>query len=163
MGYCCPTSGGPSFYGCQPNEEVNRVCSSETEDSEFYFKACMNVNKPENCGHHTDIQVGFSEEEIEAKNILWGTACVWEFWDRINGFKKFGGEMLKFRIEDIANMQVFVAAGDKYEKIETIKKTKDNSWAQKEWIEIDVGERVFIAAMPAYESPSTNKLKFTFV
>lgn len=163
VGYCCPHTD-PSFYGCRVNEEVNRVCSSETEASEFYFKACMNVNNHELCGH-TDIQMSLNEEEITVKDIPYTgkTACVWEFWDRVDGFKKFGGQRLEFTIEEMENMNVYVAKGENYKKMEMAYSTEAGTLKVGEPFEVEVEERVFIAAVPKSATPASNYLKLVFI
>lgn len=116
VGYCCPydSETAASFYGCQSAD--NRACSSETPEKDFYFKSCFNLNKNNRCGVETDIRVGYTEEEISLMDFSNSdkSACVWEFWDRTDGFKKFSPEVFKFRLDELENMDVFIAVGDTY-------------------------------------------------
>ncbi len=96
QGVCCsPTS---TLYACQESESDNIVCSNSAP-SDFYYGYCMN-SIPEKCGA-SNLTVKVENDNtthfIRVRDIAYSkyAACAWTFFDRNNGFLKFGGEILK--------------------------------------------------------------------
>lgn len=69
------------------------------------------------CGSLEDLRINikYDEKEMIVQNLPWSerTSCVWNFWDKYDGFAKYGGEVIKIRVNEIANMDVVIAYGEK--------------------------------------------------
>ena len=77
----------------------------------------------------------------------------------MDGFKKFGGQLLKFKIEEISNLNVYLASGDSYGKLTMKFSTADDTFKVGEWVEVSVEDRVYVAAVA---KSHVNKLKLIF-
>jgi hypothetical protein len=149
LGYCCPEEGS-SIDGCEPNEELNRVCSNyDLGPPDMYYQACLNVDKEEICGSKRR-QLSFSKQVLRVGDLPFNQqpVCIYEIFDEVQGFRKWGPYNYWLKFKEIKNMKVIVAAGEKFSKAEVLFSTELKTLIPGYKIKIEASDKAWIAVVP---------------
>ncbi len=95
-------------------------------------------------------QLSFSKQVLRVSDLPYNQqpVCIYEIFDEVQGFRKWGPYIYWLKFKEIKNMKVIVAAGEKFSKAEVLFSTELKTLVPGYKIKIEASDKAWIAVVP---------------